>query len=395
MALQIRRGTQAQLITFVPAMGEPIFTEDTKRLYIGDGITPGGIDITVEGGIGGILSSNLVLNNNSIVGFGEIVITGLIKTDGIFEGNLVGNLTGSVYANGSTLLVDAENGLVPAEVVQGIFTGTLAGDTVSPLDESLILDAANAILYGSVIGNVTGNITGNVTGNVTGSVFSNDSILMIDAENTNISNGFITIDQFNINCSQSINFQTDVLAGGTSVSITLNSSSTTQGSILSGAGGIQRVDLITYGGTKDNRQDIVSGDIFGSLSFMGIQSSTEAESITFIGVQADPNGQATPTHIASKLFIAVQPETESKAIAGQFPFLTFDCFGRLAVNQENAQATCDINGVMRLAPQNTAPSTVVEGMIAIADRVNWDPASAGSGGSYPAYYNGTSWIKMI
>jgi len=33
-------------------------------------------------------------------------------------------------------------------------------------------------------------------------------------------------------------------------------------------------------------------------------------------------------------------------------------------------------------------------MIAIADRTNWDPASKGSGPSYPVYYNGTSWDSL-
>jgi hypothetical protein len=75
-------------------------------------------------------------------------------------------------------------------------------------------------------------------------------------------------------------------------------------------------------------------------------------------------------------------------------YMTFDAQGRLAINQRNAAATVDINGVMRLVKQTAAPSSPVEGMIAVADRVNWDPASVGSGGSYPVYYDGTSWSKL-
>lgn len=54
----------------------------------------------------------------------------------------------------------------------------------------------------------------------------------------------------------------------------------------------------------------------------------------------------------------------------------------------------DIYGVMKLTPQTSAPTSPVEGMIAVADRVTWDPASVGSGSSYPVYYNGTGWDKM-
>ena len=54
----------------------------------------------------------------------------------------------------------------------------------------------------------------------------------------------------------------------------------------------------------------------------------------------------------------------------------------------------DIYGVMKLTPQTAAPTTPVEGMIAVADRVTWDPAGVGSGASYPVYYDGVSWNKM-
>ena len=42
MALQIRRGTDAERLTITPAEGELIYTTDTKLLYVGDGSTAGG-----------------------------------------------------------------------------------------------------------------------------------------------------------------------------------------------------------------------------------------------------------------------------------------------------------------------------------------------------------------
>lgn len=42
MALQIRRGLDADRILLVPAIGELIYATDTKRLWVGDGVTPGG-----------------------------------------------------------------------------------------------------------------------------------------------------------------------------------------------------------------------------------------------------------------------------------------------------------------------------------------------------------------
>ena len=46
MALKLRRGTNSGRTAITPAEGEPIFTTDTKELYVGDGSTAGGIKIT-------------------------------------------------------------------------------------------------------------------------------------------------------------------------------------------------------------------------------------------------------------------------------------------------------------------------------------------------------------
>jgi len=49
MALQIRRGTNSERLTIIPLQGELIYTTDTKKVYVGDGLTPGGILITGSG----------------------------------------------------------------------------------------------------------------------------------------------------------------------------------------------------------------------------------------------------------------------------------------------------------------------------------------------------------
>jgi hypothetical protein len=45
MALKLRRGTDSGRTAITPAEGEPIFTTDTKQLYIGDGSTAGGVAV--------------------------------------------------------------------------------------------------------------------------------------------------------------------------------------------------------------------------------------------------------------------------------------------------------------------------------------------------------------
>ena len=51
MAFKIRRGTDAERAAYTPAVGEPIWTTDTKKLWIGDGSTAGGIAVDAEGSL--------------------------------------------------------------------------------------------------------------------------------------------------------------------------------------------------------------------------------------------------------------------------------------------------------------------------------------------------------
>ena len=99
MALQIRRGTAAQRLaaTTAPLAGEPWFTYDDGQLYVGDGVTPGGVNVganvpvealtnvtTIKESIrtiqsfsitSNVATINLTVNHNYYTGL-EIVISG-------------------------------------------------------------------------------------------------------------------------------------------------------------------------------------------------------------------------------------------------------------------------------------------------------------------------------
>lgn len=124
MALQIRRGTDAERLTITPAEGELIYTTDTKLIYVGDGSTLGGTK--ADTGITDVISDtspqlggNLDLNSQTITGTGAISITGNISgntvagSSGNFTSSVIGSLsaasiqgdlTGSVFADDSTML---------------------------------------------------------------------------------------------------------------------------------------------------------------------------------------------------------------------------------------------------------------------------------------------------
>ncbi len=50
--------------------------------------------------------------------------------------------------------------------------------------------------------------------------------------------------------------------------------------------------------------------------------------------------------------------------------------------------------VLSLTVSSAAPNPATLGMFAVADRVNWDPASKGSGNAYPVFFDGSIWNAL-
>ena len=176
MALQIRRGTDTDRQGITPKAGEPIFVTDTNKLFIGDGSTSGGVAIDTTAGLSNViedtspqLGGNLDLNSKNITGTGNISITGSISATQF-------DISGSIFADDSTLLVDGVNGRIVGPVfanVTGDTNGTHTGSVVGNVTGN-----ANGIHTGSFSGAITA--TGTLDGDFTGSVFGDDSTLLVD-----------------------------------------------------------------------------------------------------------------------------------------------------------------------------------------------------------------------
>lgn len=108
MPLRLRRGTDAERLTVVPLEGELVYTTDTKRVFVGDGTTSGGVGVS---SLGGPLNNDLILNGYDVTGTGNINITGSIAAP-----SLNGDLKGSVFADNSTVLVDSVNGKINGDI---------------------------------------------------------------------------------------------------------------------------------------------------------------------------------------------------------------------------------------------------------------------------------------
>jgi len=198
MALRLRRGTNAERLTITPESGELIYVTDNKKLYVGDGSTLGG---TVVSGLVDVvddtspsLGGDLDLNGNNITGTGNINITGTITATGNI--NLGDGAGGDIISVGGAfsgaILPDQDiafdvgstnyrwrNGFFNGLNVDGLLTATAISSDIIAGDSSVAYSATNNRFTGDFVG----NLTGAVDGDITGSVFSDDSVVIVDAIN--------------------------------------------------------------------------------------------------------------------------------------------------------------------------------------------------------------------
>lgn len=116
MPLQIRRGTTAQRLAITPLTGELIHDTTTGQLFVGNGTTAGGVTttgISLEDAADGAASLFTTGSHSGITfayndAAGRIDATVTVAATGPFDGDL----TGSVFADDSTLLVDGTGGVL-------------------------------------------------------------------------------------------------------------------------------------------------------------------------------------------------------------------------------------------------------------------------------------------
>jgi hypothetical protein len=103
MSLRLRRGTDSTRTSITPVQGEPIYTTDTKKLYIGDGTTAGGIEIGGGASVSASGNNRVITSDGTATGLnGELNLT----FDGstlIVVGNVTANsFTGSLQGTATT-----------------------------------------------------------------------------------------------------------------------------------------------------------------------------------------------------------------------------------------------------------------------------------------------------
>ena len=145
MPLQIRRGTTAQRLAITPLTGELVYDTTTGQLFVGNGTTLGGATTTgistedAQDAAASLFStgshSGITFAYNDAAGRIDATVT--VAATGPFDGDL----TGSVFSDSSTLLVDAVAGQIKGDVLSNIvnFTGSFGTPASQTTDASLAI----------------------------------------------------------------------------------------------------------------------------------------------------------------------------------------------------------------------------------------------------------------
>ena len=174
MPLQIRRGTDAERLAMTQplAQGELLYVTNAERLYIGNGATLGGVQITGYTNEDAQDAAAQLFSNGAHTGItfayndASASISAVVDLSN-YQGTIgATSFKGSIFADDSTLLVDAVSGTIVGPVV-GNITGNVTGNVIGNLT-------------GNITGNITGNVTGSVIGDLKGSVFADDSTVLVD-----------------------------------------------------------------------------------------------------------------------------------------------------------------------------------------------------------------------
>jgi hypothetical protein len=279
MALKLRRGTEANRTSITPAEGEIIYVTDTKKLYVGDGSTPGGV---LQGGSGGGGLTGITDNATvSVLTLGDATIS--IDADLSITGQeIVGdgdiNISGDITASG------AGTGIITANSFVGNVTGNVVGNVT-----------------GNVVGNVTGNAsgahTGTFDGDMTGSVFADDSTIMVDGNTRTLHGNIEDVNKISYDVSLNVSHTSSGSIGTTNFSNTEEAQYLKIRRTDAGTSSDQNIGLIGFDQIDDTgTKTYVSLAAWHSGLYLGTSSTGSYAATNYVGF-ADGNmaiGDYTP-----------------------------------------------------------------------------------------------------
>jgi hypothetical protein len=437
MALKIRRGTETERSALTgnnPAMAEPIWVTDatnlngtTGILYVGDGSTTGGIAINPQIELNKLSNVNTgsptngqVLQWNTTAGewqSGTVsvaqelndltnvdAVTGVANNKVLkYDSTANGGAGGWVAGDEAFLSFNLDTQLAGKSIDNLGDVSTSGTDSPQP-GQYLIWDNSNAQWKPGDLDLNAASIT-TLSADVNGSIFGDDSTQLVDAINSTIrlNNGVTDITGNTITSPSTLIVN---VSGPTQTDDTIlqvwNSDETTGFRINSLVGAtssnISGLTLNGFaGGFEDSGNEVkfTAGQYIGEISATAFDPDFNDGTKVLSSVilfRTDPNATIADDTAKGQIEFVTNAGTNTAPVPKT---IVMDSEGRLGVNRTNARATIDINGVMQLEPQTAAPASPIIGMIAVADRANWNPAPPTGTTPYPVFYNGSAWQSMV
>jgi hypothetical protein len=331
MSLRIRRGLNSERTTKVLDTGEIAWTTDTKKLYVGDGSTTGGVNILANsvdstsglawdnttqkikytGALGSAISNvvedtspelggDLNLNNKTINGTGTINFTGNITASALSlttglganlplnSRNITGtgniDITGNLSATGTLIATTGLGANLPLNSRN--ITGTGNIDITGNLSASGTLTATTGLGANLPLNsrNITGTGNINITGNITASG-------LVTASSGATISGVLTASTI------TPNLEGNTLLIKSTNQIPLSIQATTSG--VRG-GGVPQIQLSVSKGTLAAPTNNSAGDLLGGFAIAGYYNG----SVTAAGMTAafDPVANFSSNAPASYIY---------------------------------------------------------------------------------------------
>jgi hypothetical protein len=283
--LQLRRGLDSERLLVTPSVAEPLWTTDTKKLYVGDGSTVGGLIIsspiieTSENNITVTASNNISGSGNLCLGSGNSIIS---SAPGVPSSNSI-YIANNCTASGVSISILSGS----ACRCSGTYTSILNGDrnTAGSLTSShatIINGLRNTIPssdnYGLICNGTFNTSTGLHASIINGfgnSVISSYTFVGNGSQNTATSNYSSIINGQN-NIASGIN---SCILGGQSAKTTLHGEVAQAAGSFTSAGDAQRSTIVLRAETSSNTSNVIL-TTDGSASL--ITSPSDATSRNFI-----------------------------------------------------------------------------------------------------------------
>ena len=400
MPLQIRRGTELERIGMVPrlANGELLWITDDKKLYIGDGTTASSALVPVTGfnaedaqDAAALLFTTTPTHSGISFAYDDLAgkLTATVNlTD--YNGTIrASSFNGSLVANDSSMLVNAETGIFSGDLV-GNVEGTVVGNVVSTNTSATVLNTAGAtaIFTGNVTGNLTGAVTGNTNGyhfgDIKGSVFADNSSILVDSVDRifygTIDTGDAIIDSNSITCLST--FSIGSISSLLDLTLNLDNNLQVQHAI-SGATSGKFISLNLRRGTLSSPAAVQAGDELGGVIVNAFSSSSTTALAGTFGFFVDPTATiAGGSFIKSKAIISASTDTgaaeadslilDSAGVATSNAFVASKYF-KLPVYANDAARTSAIptpaTGMMVFMTSGTSPA--VTNKTVVYDSTAW------------------------